>query len=263
MDWFPLGSIQLAFNNGWSYKEGIDTTRDKLSTLSNTGDMGLGSFIISFVYSAWLGPAGVCAILHLVTATYEQAFISKFLMHESQRNQQATFSVNLLTSEHEGTGGQSSGLLGGIQSYVPVSLWSGERTSSTSNKRHLHVPSSARGSLSRTSLGATGLSPGNHTYQRSQQLKSLARELCSFWVATAKIRGPFLPIHVTLLADGMWRSLFQWHGWVDKWMDGYKPLEWMLHSTLTLQDGRLSAEGASVPGELSTVRPGLVTGLLP
>ena len=225
--------------------------------------MGLGSFIMSFVYSTWLGPAGVCAILHLITATYEQAFISKFLMHESQINQQATSSVNLLTSEHEGTGGQSSGLLGGIQSYVPVSLWSGERTSSTSNKRHLHVPSSTRGSLSRTSLGATGLSPGNHTCQRSQWLKSLARELCSFWVATAKIRGPFLPIHVMLLADGMWRPLFQWRGWVDKWMDGYKSLVWMLHSTLTLQDGRLSAEGASVPGELSAMRPGLVTGLLP
>ena len=176
-------------------------------------------------------------------------------MHESQISQQATFSMNLLTMKHEGTGGQSPGLLGGIQSYVPLSLWSGERTSSTSNKRHRHVPFSAGGSLSRTSLGATGLSPGNHTCQCSQWLKSLAREVCSFWVPTAKIRGPFVPIHVTLLADGMRRPLFQWRGWVDKWMDGYKPLVWTLHSTLTLQDGRLSAEGASMPGELSTVRP--------
>lgn len=61
----------------------------------------------------------------------------------------------------------------------------------------------------------------------------------------------------------MWRPLFQWRGWVDKWMDGYKPTVWMLHSTLTLQDGTLSAEGASVPGELGTVRPGLAPGLPP
>lgn len=224
---------------------------------------GSGACIISFVYSTWLGPAGVCAILHLIIATYEQALISKFLAHESQINQQATFSMNLLTSKHEDAGGQRSGLRGVIESYIPVTLWSGERTSSTTNKKHLHFPSSTRGGLSKTSLGATGLSPGNHTCLRSQLLKSLAREIGSFWVPRAKIREPFLPIHVTLLADGMWRPLFQWRGWVDKRMDGYKPTVWMLHSTLTLQDGSLSAEGALVPGELGTVRPGLVPGLPP